>query len=457
MRSLLPLSLLLLLATASQAQLTVEVRTTRDVVPLSMNESLKMNVLATVRAPEVLGARAPVDCVVVLDTSGSMADEGKLKVAQTMIEFLVTRALSENDRVALVSFSESARTVADLVEVSNTAKLHTFLSAVYSMHAAGGTALSDGLMAGFRLLNHVEKGRTPVLLVLSDGQANEGLTTTSELRDYVSRLLFMTADESTTSTVVHAVAVGKDVDSETLGAITEVSDGTLTHAQTTEDVPKAFGTIVGVLTTPTMAHHVEVVVTVDGTPASAHPQKLGAIHAGAKRDVLLSVEVPPSGDGKIPITAFAFYTNATTGERLLVSNTSTVLYVSDEEFANSKVDPLVRAQELRVDTVKALKDAHDLFTERHLSTGKKLLEDALSKLKGFDPECSNVELCALVQDVEAALKNSATYEQFCSTGKHTITTTGAAYRSQRSSSMAYASAHGRTVTLSAVAFAQERA
>jgi Ca-activated chloride channel family protein len=121
--------------------------------------------------------RPPLDLVVCLDTSGSMAGR-KLREARRAFQQLVDN-LEPQDRAALVSFSHGAHTVAPPTAVTGEGRreLHRLAD---TLESGGGTAMSHGLEAALALLSGEPRrfeGRDALrrVLVFTDGHANIGL------------------------------------------------------------------------------------------------------------------------------------------------------------------------------------------------------------------------------------------------------------------------------------------
>ncbi len=103
-----------------------------------------------------------VTSVLVLDRSGSMADNDKIAAAQAAATAFVG-LLRPSDRIALVAFNEAVQ-VAQTFTGDATVLNH----AIGDLEPDGGTALYDAVVRGVDLLRN-EPGRR-LLLVLSDGQ-----------------------------------------------------------------------------------------------------------------------------------------------------------------------------------------------------------------------------------------------------------------------------------------------
>jgi len=83
--------------------------------------------------------RRPLDLVVVVDRSGSMAEDGRLSKVQSGLRLLVDQ-LGPSDRMSLVSFQNTAT-----VDARFGASRDALRLAIDNLRPAGGTNLFDGL------------------------------------------------------------------------------------------------------------------------------------------------------------------------------------------------------------------------------------------------------------------------------------------------------------------------
>jgi Ca-activated chloride channel family protein len=140
----------------------------RDVVGTGRLEERFVSLEIT--APVVETAeRRPLDLVVVIDNSGSMSGD-KMRAARQAAHHLVD-ALERTDRFSLVVFDSTPDLVFGGASGSDRERLH---AAIDRVDDEGGTNLYAGLDMG---LNQAAPGdRISRMIVLSDGQTNEGIT-----------------------------------------------------------------------------------------------------------------------------------------------------------------------------------------------------------------------------------------------------------------------------------------
>jgi Ca-activated chloride channel family protein len=96
-----------------------------------------------------------------------------------------------------------------------------FIAAINTIHSGGSTALFDGWLAGAtQVANHLDPAGLNRVLLLSDGQANQGLTNQKEIAAKVAGL---TARGISTS----SFGLGDGFDEDLMGSIASAGDGTL--------------------------------------------------------------------------------------------------------------------------------------------------------------------------------------------------------------------------------------
>ncbi len=131
-------------------------------------------VLQTIDSVQV--ETAPVDAILILDTSMSVAGP-KLEELQAAVGDFIAGLRSE-DRVALVTFSGHVRLWQSL-----TIDRSVLRDALKGIDARGLTALKDGLYGGLSLAG--PKAQRPIVVLFSDGLDNASLTNESELLEVV--------------------------------------------------------------------------------------------------------------------------------------------------------------------------------------------------------------------------------------------------------------------------------
>ena len=188
-----------------------------------------LDLLITVRSPEqppAVGRQRPaLNLALVIDRSGSMAGS-KLSHARKAARFLASE-LTERDRLAIVTFDGE---VTVLVPSQPVRDPLLFISAINSIHSGGCTALFDGWLAGAtQVASQLDPQGLNRVLLLSDGQANEGLTHADAIAAKVEGL---TQRGISTS----AFGLGSGFDEDLMGAMAAAGDGTLAQIESPQQL-----------------------------------------------------------------------------------------------------------------------------------------------------------------------------------------------------------------------------
>jgi Ca-activated chloride channel family protein len=113
----------------------------------------------------------PLNLAVVIDTSGSMAADGRLEFATRGLHLLIDQ-LGAEDQLAIIAYDSEVRTVAELAAVDREA-LH---AAIDELQPAGATNLHGGLEAGMaRIAAAFDPARQNRVILMSDGLATAGV------------------------------------------------------------------------------------------------------------------------------------------------------------------------------------------------------------------------------------------------------------------------------------------
>jgi Ca-activated chloride channel family protein len=163
--------------------------------------------------------RKPANVMLVVDTSGSMSEEGKLDQARQGLRVFL-RQLSPRDRVGLLAFNDRITTPVPLASFSeNRERLQ---AAVDELFPGGETAVYDATESGFRAIQHRQDASgINAVVVLTDGEDNQSQLTAEQV---VSTLEAQSRSESLTVRV-YTIAYGSQANRAVLARIAESSGG----------------------------------------------------------------------------------------------------------------------------------------------------------------------------------------------------------------------------------------
>jgi len=156
--------------------------------------------------------------VLVLDTSGSMNDNGKIRNAREGARQLV-ELLSDNDRLSLLPFNSKITWASQNLLIKT--DRDNLSRAINSLFAEGGTALYDAIDTAYQyLLSQSHEGQSDSILsvvVLTDGEDTASKMKLNELMDHIR------FDGETHKIHVFTIAYGNDARKDILGQIAQAT------------------------------------------------------------------------------------------------------------------------------------------------------------------------------------------------------------------------------------------
>ncbi len=166
------------------------------------------------------------DIVFVLDTSGSMAEEGKMEKARNALLFGV-RALRDGDRFNVINFAGEEHLFEDRLVASNAENRRRGEEFVKKLTPNGGTNINDAIRAALRQFDSSD--RPKMLVFMTDGLPTVGETN-------VEKIIKNAKDIKVEGLRMFTFGVGYDVNTRLLDKLAEENSGTADYVEPKEDL-----------------------------------------------------------------------------------------------------------------------------------------------------------------------------------------------------------------------------
>jgi len=176
-----------------------------------------------------LEERTAANVALVLDESGSMTGK-KLEEAKEAA-LLAVDLLNEDDILSIISYDSHVKVLVPATRVADKTDIRR---AIRAMKAGGQTALFAGVSKGAReIRKFIDKERVNRIILLSDGQANVGPSTSTELGE-----LGMSLGKEGIS--VTTIGLGAGYNEDLMANLAGYSDGNHAFVENPEDLVKIF-------------------------------------------------------------------------------------------------------------------------------------------------------------------------------------------------------------------------
>jgi Ca-activated chloride channel family protein len=409
---LLALAMLLVLTTActgSADRLQLQVAFDNEYISATQPGARYLEVLVT--APETVAqrSRVPLNLALVIDTSGSMEEQGKLDYVKQAAIAMINR-LRPEDRFALISYSTKARVLYPSQPVEAGQQMQWLIN---SLQATGGTNLGDGLQEGFRQVrNHASPSVTSRVLLLSDGLANIGITSNEELSQ-------MTSAQGEAGISLSSFGVGLDFNEDLLAALAETGRGMyyfIDHPESMNSIlAKEFKSVEQLV-----AADIKVNISlgsdlvVDQVFANSFEVngnnvtvRFGDLAAGERRRMQIRVLPKPRTTGRVDnaarVSVSYLEPGSKTAQSLLGSLGMT--YTDDEKIATARQDKDVLARAAVFEANHAKQEAALAIDKGDQNRATVILSEAKKKIEAAAPVAASPKVQEELTKMDSYAKN----------------------------------------------------
>jgi Ca-activated chloride channel family protein len=290
--------------------------------------------------------RAPLNCAIVLDKSGSMSGEKIQKAKEAAI--MALRRLNSNDIVSVVAYDDSVRVVVPATKLLDRDAIER---EIRKINAGGSTALFAGVSKGAaEVRKFLDRDRVNRIVLLSDGLANVGPSSPAELGDLGESLV---KDGISVTTIGLGLGYNEDL----MSKLAFKSDGGHYFAEETADLARVykaeFGDALSVVAKEVLirircAHGIRPVKVLN-READITGQDvvvmINQVYSEQEKYVILEVEVPATSADRVRDLAVVdvSYANLQTKTTDELRSKVEVAFTDSERVVEEKTDKVAMA------------------------------------------------------------------------------------------------------------------
>ncbi len=374
----------------SSTKSSVSLSTTLSQSHLQIATPTQLWTSVTLRAKKgISGERAPLNLGVVIDRSTSMRGD-KFVQAKSAAKKMIS-LLEASDRIAIVSYGSDVSLEHKSV-LATAANKETLENAVDRIELGGSTNLSGGYEMARQLVTRQSADHTiNRILLLSDGNANVGLRSVSELGG-IARFGLNNGVSLTT------VGVGLDYNEDIMTEMAKEGAGNYYFVNDEKKLASFFHKEFRGLA-QTLARKTNVVITtapgvelleVKGFKSSTKGQKttirLAEFHSEQRKDILVRIAVSPQKLGKTLVATVALgYDDVEREKRIYASRRLFVEATDNEVLANKRNrDVMKRVQQ--VETAETFVEAMNEQEKGNVEKAQKIITRQQVSNKAFQKQ-----------------------------------------------------------------------
>jgi Ca-activated chloride channel family protein len=185
------------------------------------------------------------DMVFVIDTSGSMREDGKIEQARRALKHCLD-GLKPTDRFAIINFATTVNRYRNSLTGVDRDQIEQAKKWVDRLEPTGGTAINEALLNALELQSG-DATRTFTLVFFTDGKPTIGETNTD-------KILANLAKRNTAQTRIFTLGLGHDLNAAFLDQVAESTRAVSTFIRPSEDMEAKVSSFFGKISHPVLAN-----------------------------------------------------------------------------------------------------------------------------------------------------------------------------------------------------------
>ena len=358
-------------------QIVLNVDTGTPVVLSETKQTAFIKVSLTGFEREKDGVRTPANIAIVIDKSGSMGGQKMRQAIEAAV--MAVNILDSNDIVSIITYDTSVDVIVPATKVS---EKDSIIRRIRRISSGGSTALFAGVSKGAaEVRKFIDKNRVNRVILLSDGQANVGPRTPSEL----GQLGISLGKERISVTTI---GLGLGYNEDLMTQLAGYSDGNHAFVENASDLVKIFryefGDVMSVV-----AQDVNIIINcspqvkpirVLGRNAEIIGNKihtkLNQIYSEQEKFVLIEVEVQPGKTGMSYEMASVdvSYENLFSRKKEKVKGSTNIAFSASQEEISKSTNVAVMEKAVEQVATENNRQAIVLRDKGQIKEAKKLLQ-----------------------------------------------------------------------------------
>ncbi|MEO8168355.1 MAG: VWA domain-containing protein [bacterium] len=351
--------------------------------------------------------RRPMNISVVLDRSGSMADQGKIDFAKAALNKLIDQLYPE-DLFSLVVYDDVIDVLRPSAKVGNKQGLKRLVSEIYPRNS---TNLGGGMIEGLRQVEcNIGKEYVNRVILLSDGLANQGITDPGELnkiaRRYRSKSISLTT-----------MGVGLDYNENLMVGLAESGGGNYYFIESPRSLAsimsKEFNTLSSVVAqNASIELKLGRGVSVLDVIGCDYPQvngvytiPVGDLYANESREFTAELRIPEGTGTLVAVTGTLKYETKAARIEVCPSFTATLHYSRDVAVIEKSRDMDIQAKADVAVSTRRVDNALKAFDEGRTEEAQAELKDAQAMLMASPATAASGAGAAAIQEQAARLSS----------------------------------------------------